>query len=308
MVKEGSFSRASEQKESSSLERKEKLNDILDKFLEQPGRPENDLMEVAKVFIAEKVSPEEYEGLIGKVEQACLSKINMIERYQIFLRGDCLSSEEKQEALDNKEFLAPSVRNVPRAIIGDTTDRAILGSFLIQLGKRTDTAYRKEYKFYCSSKKQNKEFVEEPILIYGFGAIDKARLKEIKSVLETGEEYFYGDADDSGEAIPNLHYIDLPKTITWGSEADSHSCSNSLREFFPNLPYLYHLEDYGVPEKLLPRMEERILRYADSPSFAQSNTDGLHCLLFLPKPHFHYLLMAYKILSDIEALEKANKE
>lgn len=304
MTGENNFNRGSE-KETPSPERFARLSAALNKFLEQPERPENNPMDVAKIFMAEEASPQEYEDLIGKVELACLSKIKLLERFQIFLRGDCLD-EEKQKALESRGF--PSVRSVPRAIIGDITDRAIFGSLLIQLGNRVNAAYAKEYKFYDSLKQQDKALVQGPVLIYGFSPINKARLKKIKSVLETGEEYFYGDADDEGEIIPNLHYIDLPKTITWVDKADSHYRSDSLREFFLTLPHLYRLEDYGVSEELLPKMKERVSRYADDEDFARQNSDALACFLLLPRSHFHYVLMAYRILSDIEALEKTNKE
>ncbi len=309
MKSEGGFSSKLEHKEKSSSERSEKLNAILDSFLEESDRLKNEPMDVAKAFVAERASPEEYENLIEKVEQACLSKIKLLERFQVFLRGDCLSDQEKQKI--GKMPCVPSVRSIPRSIIdGGATDRAIFGSLLIQLGNRINLAYSKEYNAHEESKEHNEVLARGPVLVYGFGSISNEGYNEIKSRTQTGEEYFYGDTDDIGEVIPNLHSIDLPKTGVWGGENEvgSRYHSDSQREFFSTISYVHRLEDYGVSETLLPRMKERILRYTDDKNFARQGVGSLDCFLLLPKSHFHYALMAYRILSDIEALEKAGKE
>ncbi len=151
----------------------------------------------------EETSPEAYETFIPILRRQVLPRVNLLERYQLALRGDCLSQDELDKFFDSIKCTS-AVRTKNISPINIKEKKRILIHVLAELIERARYAYH----YAEQSEKEKRQYKNDPTILYTFKKTSDIRELFVKP--REGNEIFYGQADDIGITFENTHVFKLP--------------------------------------------------------------------------------------------------
>ncbi len=253
---------------------------------------------------------EDYEKMIPKAEQRALGNIELLEKYALLLRGDCLQPEiaAKIETAF-KDKVTGAVCNLPFPLSGEKEKLYALGTLLAVIVRRYMVA--RNYEAHHQGKGK---LDEVPCIIYGFWKHGKnsfwddaaTKERETKAIKQKDWiEYWRGATDDKGISWENIHALPLPPAPKGAKMIKSGDPEDIFPPVHTDEKELYQASQADI---------SRAFRFASKPYDSPDNSDpfkhfepgqslviGNHFLR--PDTYFHALLCADKMLSEIEKFD-----
>ncbi|MBM4177289.1 hypothetical protein FJ208_00590 [Candidatus Gribaldobacteria bacterium] len=279
-----------------------KIQEMVLGFIENPNINSGFLTKLEKL----KPNYGDYEKMIPAIERACLKGIPLLEKCQLAIRGDCLSSKNLKD-YPGKNVI--SCERNQRARLDNKTELALYGLMRV-LWQRSFTAYRyfdDGFDYFGTTAKQRK-----PTILYGFRSFNKGDdFVDIRSFTQTStyDDFFVGQGDDIGIATENIKYLLLPFT----GEKTKNSGRKNRDLFFPIRQLEKELSSgrgdegyqkiYNISQDELSLTKKRFGAGIDL--IKKRPNEYFSIEIELPKTYFNLLALAKNILTDIENYDKS---
>jgi hypothetical protein len=182
---------------------------------------DRDPFEFAAEVSAKDWDVEFFEKIVPLIESKCLEKIRLLENYQLNLRGDCVDKSRVDSVEEYSVY--GTLRNKQLELKSPDEKYLALGSALSAVVKVYGTAQM----YWRRAKSETRSEDKLPVIMYGFNKFGDSS-GEDKSI---DDIYFKGDADDIGNRVSEMHFLEIPTHIMEASDgADKEP-------FFSNPPW-----------------------------------------------------------------------
>lgn len=219
--------------------------------------------------------PEEYDRLIPALETRCIDRIQLLEKYEILLRGDCHRVNEDIVRFYANNTLG-ATHQAQRDLSTPSSRLTALGALLGEIVARNNVA-----KHYERRQIQSGAHDEvTPYLIFGFRAFPGEPPSAIDPCLSS---YFTGHGDDIGERFSNVRAFPL------------RSSPGDTTEVFPQIDITVAVPPGRAP---ITSAGTRRIRRFDTTEYAYAS--NFTFILQRSDSYFDALLYAHAILSSLE--------